>query len=108
MPKIEHDTDTDPGICDVESRVGVGAKVHVDKINDVSVQESVNQVSRNPSTEKTESDLRHTIVQSQGSPPNVDGHQGRHLHLAASLGIARSCVADRFRSSLWRDCGKPD
>ena len=51
--------------------------MHVDKVNDVPVQESVNQVSRNPSTEKTESDLRHTIAQSQGSPPNVDGHQGR-------------------------------
>jgi hypothetical protein len=77
MPEVENYADTDTGVGDIERWVDVRPDVHVQKVDHMTMDQPVGEISGNSAAEQTKTNLRSAIPQPERASPDENRDQRR-------------------------------
>lgn len=80
--------------------------MHVDKIDHVAVNHSIDEIAGDAATEETEANLGDTIAETQNTAPEEDGDQGRRGEAGEKYALAGKHAPSGSRISDMNDVEK--
>lgn len=100
MPEVQNNAYADAGVGDVERGVNVRPDVHVQKVDDVPMDQPVGEISRNSAAKQAKTNLRSPIPQPERASPDENrdqcsaGKRRQKNALSGKQAPSRSGVAD--------------